>query len=123
MKLFRRRKENRIPDKAPVRVLTRRLQVNVSGLELISADVSRSGLQVACPELRFVRFEQAVQDGELDIQVAIPGGGTVAPRCRVAYSSTYGDEVLVGLQFQAFSETDRAEWDAYIWALGGIEQS
>ncbi len=106
MQLFRRRKDNRIPDTAPVRVLTRRLQVNVSGLELISADVSRSGLQVACPELRFVRFEQAVQDGELDIQVAIPGGGTVAAPSRLADTDPNRGEELGGLLLRCRLQLD-----------------
>lgn len=114
MGFFEKRREKRYEEHVPVRILSRRITVKVAGLELMSADVSLHGLQLVCPETRFMRVKKQINDGLLIAEIQVPGGASVSATCAVAYISTYGDEVLIGLRIETIDSTGGSVWAAYI---------
>ena len=109
-----RRRASRFASQLSVRVVNRQLAVPVSGLEMLSSNVSRTGLQVACPQMRFASIEKAVRSGQLEAEIELPDTLTLNATCGVAYTSDYGDEILIGLRLERFTESGASEWERYI---------
>ena len=54
----------------------RQIAVNVNGLEIVTTNVAVGGVQLCCPEMRYVALQQAQRGGKTSLKLRIPGTGT-----------------------------------------------
>jgi len=112
-----RRRASRFASQLSVRVLNRQLAVKIAGLELLSSNVSLTGMQLVCPEMRYMSIKKQVNSGRLEAEIELPDSGNLNAICSVAYASEYGDEVLIGINIESFENSHATEWECFISAL------
>jgi len=93
---------------------SRRLQATAGDVVLHTSNLSASGVQLECPALRLARFRGQLDDDTVDLTLALPDGGRVRARVKVAYVSEYDDEYLIGVQFERFEGAGEATWRSYL---------
>jgi len=71
-------------------------------------NISRSGLQAACPAMLFDFLAPALEAGTAELSLTITEEQVARARCKVVYVSEYGDEYLIGLEFAEFEEDGEA---------------
>ena len=92
----------------------RLLPVRVGNLELVTSNVSLSGMQLVCPLMRFKGIEADVRSGQLSAQITLPSGTPVEATLPVRYFSQYKAEMLVGVELTVSDPDMQAKWAAYI---------
>lgn len=90
--------------------------MHVGALVLHTSNVSATGVQLVCPVPSLPALRRALDGGRIDAEIALPEGGRVGVRGRLAYISEHDDEYLVGVHLEAFRDDGRARWEVY---LGG----
>lgn len=112
-----RRGAPRFDEQLRVLTFSRQLSVRVAGLELLTANLSLTGMQLVCPKMQIAGIQSQLDEGMLLAEVELPDKRSIAMRCRVAYASPYGDEVLIGTHIEAFEGAGEDQWRAYLTAL------
>jgi hypothetical protein len=69
---------------------------------MVTTNVSLAGLQLVCPALVLGLLSRALETGEIDVTLTLPGDVAVQARCEVVYVSHYGYEYLIGARFVEF---------------------
>jgi hypothetical protein len=98
----------------------RQVDVNIEGLEICTTNVSVGGVQLACPEMRYIGLQDSQKDDLLPIKLRIPGTQDwVRVQGKIRYADPCDDEYLIGVQFVSADANDRAQWARYIETLSG----
>jgi hypothetical protein len=95
----------------------RQLAVDIDGLVVYTVNVSLRGLQLECPGMRMLGFESAVKESRLALNIRIPPGRDLPVTGRVAYTSPYNDDFLIGIELLSFEPQGAAYWRRYIESL------
>ena len=80
------------------------LPAEVAGVEMVTANLSMEGVQVACPQLRYELNAEALSIRPLPVTLRLGDGESASVACGVKYTSAYDDDVLLGLRFGSASE-------------------
>jgi len=100
----------------------RQLDVDIDGLEIVTANVALGGVQLCCPEMRYAGFQRADDDGQMKLRIRMPGTQHwLRPTGRTRYADLCEDEYLIGFQFTDFDEGDEDHWTAYLESLAGAK--
>lgn len=104
----RRRREPRFPAVLPARL---------EGLSAATANVSLSGLQLACPAMNYELVAGKLRSGRVSVGVVLPDGGQVTFSAKAVYASESGDEYLIGMQLDQIHGDGERLWRGYLDAL------
>ena len=100
----------------------RRLQLEVSGLELYSTNITTAGLQLACPVLWMPHLLGDWNPRAIEVRILLPDQQWVRVLCELVYLYDYDDECLVGLRFKAFEKDAAPLWLGYVSHVANTAQ-
>jgi hypothetical protein len=89
----------------------------LNDLELSTSNVSVHGVQLACPQMRFIAIEEGVRAGTLRAILLVPDGPPVSAELRVAYFCPAKDEMLIGAELRIAERSARERWEAFVGDL------
>jgi hypothetical protein len=97
----------------------RRLEVELQGFTVHTANVSRSGMQLVCPDLQLPSLQRTLAKRAFQACIKLVEGSRIVCDCEVAYQSPCEDELLVGVRMTAFGKGHQQRWHQYIDGLRG----
>lgn len=89
------------------------LRVRVREVEMFTANLSRSGMQLACALTLATIIRRDLEAGRLRLELELPDGERCTMESEVRYVTEVDDELLVGLQHVAFEGDDEARYHAF----------
>ncbi len=89
------------------------LRVRVRDVEMYTANISRSGMQIACPLTLATVIRRELDSGSLRLELEQPAGGPVAMTSEVRYATEVEDELLIGIQHTTFEGDGEDRYDAF----------
>ncbi len=90
------------PENRRVQRFVKRLAVVVREIDLYTANLSASGMQIAVPATRMFELTSDLDARLMNATITLPDHQRVTAACQVAYVSQYGDKYLIGLHFKNF---------------------
>jgi hypothetical protein len=103
-------------DKRSAPRYARQHPVYLNYAELLTTNVSLTGMQLECPELRIHRIRPQLDMGTVELEIHLDRDQLKAT-CDVSYVSPYGDEFLIGVEFERFEGKGKEVWASYIGTL------
>lgn len=88
--------------------INRELPARIANTIVSVKNITRSGLQAACPGMLFDFLAPALRSGTTDIAITLGDNEVARMQCRVVYVSQCGDEYLMGLEFTAFEQNSES---------------
>ncbi|MGR8949109.1 MAG: hypothetical protein ACU84Q_13760 [Gammaproteobacteria bacterium] len=105
---------NNPPDRRiEIRLPVRRLNVQIAGTVLSTADISAKGARIHCSIEQFPLIKPQLS-GQIDIAIELPIGREVAAIAKVSHVQQALSDVYIGLSFESFRYRDEAGWLAFI---------
>ena len=89
------------------------LPVTALGFEFTTTNLSLSGAQIACSESIYKLISGKLDSRELRLTLHLTQSA-IDLTARIPYVSSYGEESLIGLQFQAFENDGHELLKAFI---------
>ena len=99
----------------------KRLPVHVQELELFTANLSATGMQLICPEAWVPHLDAQLAAKTLSLGIQISEEERLSMDASVAYVSAADDEVLIGIHFETAAAEAKQRWLQFVEAAAGPE--
>ena len=97
--------------------LSLRLKFTVNEIDLWSSNVSKNGVQLCCPVMRYTGLVE-LQEQQLSICWTLPmAAENIRAMAEVRYANECEDEMLIGMEFISFEKNAGAVWCDFIDSL------
>ena len=97
------------------------LKAKIKGVSLATKDVSVTGMQLACLGMIYDLVASHLNTPPVTVELSLPGEQNVRVDCSLAYLSDYGDEYLIGLQFEDFKDDGQRSFAEFMAKLSKSE--
>lgn len=89
------------------------LRVRVRDVEMYTANVSRSGMQIACAVTLATIIRRDLDSGSLRLELELPGDERVAMTSEVRYLAEVEDELLIGIRHTGFEGEGEVRYEDF----------
>lgn len=89
------------------------LRLRVRDVEMFTANISRSGMQIACAVTLATIIQRDLDDGRLRLELELPGGDRCTMESEVRYATEVDDEILIGVRHMDFPGGGMALYHAF----------
>ena len=101
---------------------SRQLNVDINGLDIVTTNIARGGVQLCCPQMRYHGFLRAAKDGVIRLKIRLPDSSNwLTLSGSVRYVNPSKNDYLIGVQISDIDPETEIQWAAYIGILAESE--